>query len=106
MNQIVDAREGKRPAVLDGPLHTRLREYLKFRHFFRHAYGYTLTWDRMEWQAEGMSETLNELGEQLRVFFQVVTGGVGNDGNNSHQDLTRQSNLPSRENIATETQNP
>nr|HID14120.1 nucleotidyltransferase domain-containing protein [Anaerolineae bacterium] len=72
LNQMAEVQEGKRPAVIDGPLHTRLREYLQFRHFFRHAYGYMLRWSKMRWKAENLSDTLETLREQLRVFFQAI----------------------------------
>jgi len=69
LNQIATAQEGNRPPVIDGPLHARLTEYMKFRHFFRHAYGYTLDWRRLRWSAEQMEETLQLLREQLNAFF-------------------------------------
>lgn len=59
-----------RPVIIGSPLQDRLTEYLKFRHFFRHAYGHTLEWDRLRWQAEEMSETLRLLIEQLMAFFE------------------------------------
>ncbi|MBI1878980.1 MAG: hypothetical protein HYR94_12310 [Chloroflexi bacterium] len=68
--QMATAPTDTRPAAIDEPLRARLEEYLKFRHFFRHAYSYTLEWNRMNWQAEQMSETLNQLREQLQFFFQ------------------------------------
>ncbi|HXW01445.1 MAG TPA: nucleotidyltransferase domain-containing protein [Anaerolineae bacterium] len=68
--QMATAQANTRPAVIDEPLRARLEEYLKFRHFFRHAYSYTLEWNRMNWQAEQMSETLRLLREQLQTFFE------------------------------------
>lgn len=49
LNQVAEAQPGKRPAVIDEPLRTRLKDYLDFRHFFRHAYGYTLEWNQIRW---------------------------------------------------------
>jgi len=72
LNQMAEERAGKRPAVIDAPLHARLKEYLHFRHFFRHAYGHTLLWSKMRWKAENMSETLTMLRNQLRVFFETM----------------------------------
>lgn len=80
LNQVAEAHEGVRPAVISEPLRARLREYLKFRHFFRHAYGYTLEWTKMRWKVESMSETLELLREQLRVFFQAVIHSEGDGG--------------------------
>ena len=71
--QMATAREPGRPAVVDEPLRARLKEYLDFRHFFRHAYGYTLEWTQLRWKAELLSATLTILGEQLRLFFERLT---------------------------------
>lgn len=78
LNQVAEAQAGKRPAVIDEPLRARLKEYLDFRHFFRHAYGYTLEWNQIRWKAESMSETLTMLGDQLHIFFQAITSSARN----------------------------
>jgi len=72
LNRMAETREGIRPAVIDEPLRARLEEYLKFRHFFRHAYGYTLEWHRMRWKVEYMAETLEMLRQQLTAFFEKL----------------------------------
>lgn len=36
-----------RSAVISGDLRKRLKPYLEFRHFFRHAYTFLLKWERM-----------------------------------------------------------
>jgi predicted nucleotidyltransferase len=74
--QMATPQTDTRPVVIDDPLRTRLEEYLKFRHFFRHAYNYTLEWKRMSWQAEQLNETLRMVREQLRVFFDTLNKGV------------------------------
>lgn len=76
--QVAEPRSGKRPAVIDGPLQTRLQDYLDFRHFYRHAYGYTLQWNQMRWKAENLPDTLEMLRGQLQVFFQAVTSDAHN----------------------------
>jgi predicted nucleotidyltransferase len=70
LEQMVTAREGARSAVIDEPLRARLKDYLDFRHFFRHAYGYTLEWSQLRWKAESLSATLTMLRDQLRRFFE------------------------------------
>lgn len=45
-----------RKAVLDESLHEKLSEYMGFRHFFRHAYGYHLRWDLAKPLFENMNE--------------------------------------------------
>jgi predicted nucleotidyltransferase len=68
------ARElpGVRPAVLPEALWLRLQDYLAFRHFFRHAYGYTLEWAKLRPLVEDMSATLTDMQEQLRAFFETL----------------------------------
>jgi predicted nucleotidyltransferase len=72
LNQMASPVEEKRPAIIDEPLRTRLVEYLRFRHFFRHAYSYTLEWNQMRWQAEQLGATLRALQEQLQIFFESL----------------------------------
>jgi predicted nucleotidyltransferase len=75
LTQMATLRSKARPAVINEPLRARLEEYLKFRHFFRHAYNYTLEWSRMRWLAEQLGETLRMLREQLQDFFDNLTKG-------------------------------
>ena len=74
LNQMAEERAGERPAVIDEPLRARLKDYLDFRHFFRHAYGYTLQWSQMRWKVENLSDTLTMLHDQLHIFFKALTG--------------------------------
>jgi len=67
--QVATPQEGRRPALLDAPLRDRLQEYLRFRHFLRHAYGYTLEWARLRGLAEALPETWERLREQVRAFL-------------------------------------
>lgn len=71
LTQTATAREGVRPAIISEPLRARLKDYLDFRHFFRHAYGYTLQWSQLRWKAESLSETLMLLRNQLETFFKA-----------------------------------
>lgn len=70
--QMATTQSNARLAVIDEPLRTRLEEYLKFRHFFRHAYSYTLEWNRLRWLAEQLDATLQLLREQLQIFFEPL----------------------------------
>jgi len=69
------AREfpGIRPAVLNEALWLRLQDYLAFRHFFRHAYGYTLEWAKLRPLVAGMAATLTDLQSQLTAFLDVLS---------------------------------
>lgn len=71
LTQMAIARGTGRPEVVDEPLRARLKDYLDFRHFFRHAY--TLEWSQLRWKAERLAVTLTMLREQLRLFFERLT---------------------------------
>jgi len=58
-----------RPAVIDRALATRLQDYLRFRHLFRHTYGFDLEWEKCQGLAEGMMETLETLRARLMAFL-------------------------------------
>jgi hypothetical protein len=60
--------EGKRPAVLEHQLAVRLLDYLRFRHLFRHTYGYELEWDKLQALVERLETTKTSLGQQLDAF--------------------------------------
>lgn len=74
LDQMAEEREGVRPAVIDGRLHTRLEDYRRFRHFFRHAYGHDLLWSKMSLKAVLMTDTLGMLRSQLTAFLDAMTG--------------------------------
>ncbi len=58
-----------RPAVLDESLQERLSEYMGFRHFFRHSYGYHLRWDLAKPLFENLNETWATVKEALKSFI-------------------------------------
>ena len=57
-------------AVISAPLRNRLREYLGFRHVFRQAYSFQLTWERMSSLVLGCEEALRTLETELDSFLQ------------------------------------
>lgn len=60
--------EGVRPAAIDEALRGRLQVYLRFRHLFRHGYGFALEWSRLVPLMAGMQELTPELRRQLDAF--------------------------------------
>lgn len=64
--------EGIRPAVIDHKLALRLMDYLRFRHLFRHTYGYELQWDKLRPLIEGLDETLTQVRQQIEQFIKSL----------------------------------
>ena len=71
MTQATENRE----ALLSLELRGRLKEYMEFRHVFRHAYTFDLHWDRMKTLVLGCEETLRLVEAELDRFFEAGTGG-------------------------------
>lgn len=65
LRQMAEPVEGIRPRVIDESLRGTLGEYLRFRHFFRHAYSYDLEWVRLRPFVVGMAETFETLRAQV-----------------------------------------
>jgi hypothetical protein len=60
-----------RPAVLDESLREQLSDYMGFRHFFRHSYGYHLRWDLAQPLFENLSTVWNSTKEYVLKFMQT-----------------------------------
>ena len=73
---MVTEKTPDRMPVISAALAFRLKEYLQFRHFFRHAYTFQLDWERMKSLVQGSGQTLRLLEEELAIFLR--TGGAGN----------------------------
>lgn len=71
LNQMNRAHQG-RPAVVDNRLRAWLEDDLDFRHFFSHAYGFQLEWNRLYPHVARMEDTLALLRTQLEQFFAAV----------------------------------
>lgn len=76
LNQMSLELQGFRPAVLTAELATVLADYLEFRHFFRHSYGFDLDWDELKPKAEKLKPTFEKLEaalQQFVVFLQAAS---------------------------------
>ena len=58
--------------VIDQELLAELKEYLRFRHLFRHIYGFELKWKRFESLALSLSDTLGELEVSVDAFVEKL----------------------------------
>jgi hypothetical protein len=64
----------QRSSVLSPELRGRSKEYMEFRHVFRHAYIFNLRWDRMKALVLGCEVTLTLVEDELDRFFAAGTG--------------------------------
>jgi hypothetical protein len=58
-----------RKAIFNNDLQPSLEEYMKFRHFVRHTYGFQLQWDKMIDLVNNLSDMWNKIKEDLNVFM-------------------------------------
>ena len=59
-----------RKQVFVNNLQATLEEYMKFRHFVRHTYGYKLKWDQMEDLIIGINDFWNNIKENIINFME------------------------------------
>ena len=57
-----------RPAILSPDTAAALHPFRAFRHFFRHAYGVDLAWDRMVSKVENVGEVFARFEDDIRQF--------------------------------------
>jgi hypothetical protein len=60
---------GERIPIFNKELEETLEEYLKFRHFIRHAYGFQLEWERMEGLIKGLKDFWRNVKENIDNFI-------------------------------------
>ena len=65
---------GVRPAIIAPELGAQLRDFLGFRHRFRHLDGYELYGERMALLEERVPEVITAFDVQIRVFLDWLTG--------------------------------
>jgi hypothetical protein len=61
-----------RPAVISEDLRRKLKDYLDFRHVFRHAYVFELKWPRMASLVLEMESVLRQLEEEVAQFLSAI----------------------------------
>jgi hypothetical protein len=61
--------DGVRDEILPNELLVKLKEFLRFRHLFRHIYGFELKWDRIENLCMEVGDVLLYLKEEVKKFF-------------------------------------
>jgi hypothetical protein len=59
------AKRGDRSPLLDASQATTLKEYMRYRHFFRHSYTFDLNWAKMRPLVESLHSTFGQLREGI-----------------------------------------
>jgi len=62
-----------RKQVFSNVSQERLEEYLKFRHFVRHSYGFQLEWERMEDLIKGIEIFWETIKKDINSFIENST---------------------------------
>ena len=64
----IPLKNGKQ--ILKKDLQETMEEYLKFRHFVRHAYSYKLKWEQMEYLINNIENIWDNIKENLNSFLE------------------------------------
>jgi hypothetical protein len=59
-----------RKQIFNNEIQKTLEEYLKFRHFIRHTYGFLLEWEEMEELAKGMENFWIAVKDNINNFIE------------------------------------
>ena len=65
LSQMAKAIEGIRRRIISEKLLQKLKEYMRFRHLFRHIYGFELKWEIIEPLCIDMEIVLTELKREI-----------------------------------------
>jgi hypothetical protein len=69
LDQMALEISGVRPAVLTDELVDDLKDYLEFRHFFRHSYSFYVEWNELNPKLAKLADTFRKLEEAFQQFF-------------------------------------
>ena len=72
LSQMAKSYGDIRPAVISENLYEKLKEYLKFRHLFRHIYGFELKWERIKPLVLSMPDVFHNLKKDIRKFMDYL----------------------------------
>jgi hypothetical protein len=70
--QMARSTEGIRDAVISTDLLEKFKEYLRFRHLFRHIYGFELKWERFKDLSLSLSTILSRFKDDLEGFLRML----------------------------------
>jgi uncharacterized protein YutE (UPF0331/DUF86 family) len=58
-----------RESVITETTGEKLTQYLTFRHFFRHAYGFQMDWDKMKHLISGINPVWESVQKDIEKFI-------------------------------------
>ena len=58
-----------RSAIFSESLYPILSDYMNFRHFFRHSYGYSMKWEKLSHLFLNIENNWNEVKKELNTFI-------------------------------------
>jgi hypothetical protein len=61
----------KRPAIFSASLKERLQEYMLFRHFVRHSYGFQIVWDKMKALVYNLNEFWHAIKGDITLYIEI-----------------------------------
>ena len=64
------AKTENRSQILREELHVGLNDYLQFRHFVRHSYGFQFKWEKMKTIFFGMNTIWENIKEDIYLFIE------------------------------------
>lgn len=62
----------RKEVVISEELFQKLKEYLRFRHLFRHIYGFELKWVRIKPLCKDMENVLDKFREEIESFLNKI----------------------------------
>jgi len=74
LSQMAKSLPNVREPVISEELFNNLKEYLKFRHLFRHIYGFELKWERFKALCAKLENILKEINAQIEKFLYKYNG--------------------------------
>ena len=79
LSQMAEPVEGVRDKIISKDLTSKLKEYLRFRHFFRNIYGFELKWNKIEPLCLNLEEVFNSLNQEICEFLKKMNKEESNE---------------------------
>ena len=71
LGSMVRPQKNRLPVITE-QMHNKLKDYLDFRHMFRHAYTFELKWNKMKSLVLNAEKVLRQLEDELKIFISAI----------------------------------